>query len=144
MIDLSARQEPGLAHIGYVVASVEKAMKRWTAQGYETWIEPTSDPIQGVVVALLSDGTVPVELVSPIDAETPSPVEARLRRGGGLDHLCYYVDDVAAALEAEVEEAASMIVCEPVYAVAFERTIGFVQRKTGLVVEYMSCERSEQ
>ena len=107
-------------------------------------MEPTSDPVQGVVVALLSDGTVPVELVSPIDGDTPSPVEARLRRGGGLDHLCFYVDDVAGALEHEVEEAASMIVCEPVYAVAFERTIGFVQRKTGLVVEYMSCERSEQ
>ena len=104
MIDLHARQAPGLAHLGYVVASVEKAMKRWTAQGYEVWIEPTSDPVQGVVVALLSDGTVPVELVSPIDGDTPSPVEARLRRGGGLDHLCFYVDDVAGALEHEVEE----------------------------------------
>lgn len=142
MIDLEERQPPGLAHIGYVVRNVDKAMKRWVGQGYEVWIEPTEDPIQSVVVALLSDGTTPIELVGPIEGADESPVESRLARGGGLDHLCFYVDDVAVALAAEVEHG-SMVVCEPVYAVAFERTIGFVQRRTGLVVEFMSCERSQ-
>lgn len=142
MIDLRERQDPGLAHIGYVVRSVDKAMRRWNDQGYATWIEPTVDPVQGVIVALLSDGTVPVELVSPIDVNQPSPVESRLARGGGLDHLCFYADDVSDALANEVEHGA-VVVCEPVHAVAFHRTIGFVQRRTGLVVEYMSCNWSE-
>lgn len=134
-MDLTLPLAPGLVHVGYVVRNVETAMKRFVDEGYEVQIEPTPDPIQNVYVAQLDDGITPVELVSPLGEG--SPVESRLKRGGGLDHLCFAVDDVAAAVAAE-EEKGAMVVCEPVPAVAFDRTVAFMFRKTGLIVEYMS------
>jgi methylmalonyl-CoA/ethylmalonyl-CoA epimerase len=66
-------------------------------------------------------------------------VEARLRRGGGLDHVCFSVPDVGGRLEAEVESG-GLLVCPPVFAVAFARQVGFVQRRSGLVVEFISLD----
>jgi methylmalonyl-CoA/ethylmalonyl-CoA epimerase len=127
-----------LHHIGYVVPRMGAALKRFVDEGATVVVEPIDDPIQQVTVALLSvDAGVPVELVAPI-AGVDGPIEARLRRGGGLDHLCFAVDDVARAL-ADDEERGALVVCEPVFAVAFSRTVGFVQRRSGLVVEYISA-----
>ena len=130
-----------LHHIGYVVPRIGPALSRFVDEGAELVVEPIEDPIQRVTVALLrTDGDVPIELVAPTPG-LDSPVQARLRRGGGFDHLCYSVPDVAATLGAESERG-SLIVCEPVFAVAFTRTIGFVQRRSGMVVEYISDEEA--
>lgn len=129
----------GLHHIGYVVRSMKSALSRFTDEGAVVVVEPIQDPIQRVEVALLrTDGDVPIELVAPI-AGVEGPIESRLKRGGGFDHLCYSVRDVAASI-AEEEERGSLVVCEPVFAVAFTRTVGFVQRRTGMVVEYISVD----
>lgn len=126
-----------LHHVGYVVAKMDRGVRQFVAEGARVVIEPTDDPIQKVTCALLqlADGSH-VELVAPIDPDD-SPVNSRLRRGGGLDHLCFTVDDVRAALDAE-EAAGGTIVCDPVHAVTFDETIGFVLRRSGLLVEYMS------
>lgn len=129
----------GLHHIGYVVPRMSAALRRFVDDGATVLVEPVDDPIQRVTVALLAvDAEVPVELVAPIPG-VDGPITARLQRGGGLDHLCFVVDDVGAAL-AEDEERGGLIVCEPVFAVAFRRTVGFVQRRSGMVVEYVSAE----
>ena len=128
-----------LHHIGYVVPRMGPALRRFMDEGATVVVEPIDDPIQRVTVALLSiDADVPVELVAPI-AGVDGPLTARLQRGGGFDHLCFVVDDVARAL-AEDAERGSLVVCEPVFAVAFTRTVGFVQRRSGMVVEYISAE----
>lgn len=128
-----------LHHMGYVVPRIGPALKRFVDEGARVLVEPIDDPIQRVTVALLSmDADVPVELVAPIPG-VEGPLNARLQRGGGFDHLCFVVDDVAAAL-AEDAERGALVVCEPVFAVAFTRTVGFVQRRTGMVVEYISAD----
>jgi len=130
-----------LAHMGYVVRDLAPAIKRFEREGGVLILEPTPDPIQGVHVCVLRvDGVVDIELVAPIFAGS-SPVDSRLARGGGLDHVCYNVDSVADALRQD-ENRGSMIVCPPTYACAFQRTIGFAQRRSGLVVEFMSRERT--
>ena len=129
-----------LAHLGYVVADMTRALRRFEAEGAVVEIPPTPDPIQKVSCCLLRvDGALHVELVAPL---TPgdSPVESRLKRGGGLDHVCYFVDDVPAALQVETD-AGAIVVCEPVHAVTFDRQIAFVQRRSGLVVELMTRRR---
>jgi len=132
-----------LHHVGYVVRKIGPVLSRFVDEGATVLVEPTDDPIQRVTVALLMcDGIVPVELVAPIP-ETDSPVSSRLRRGGGLDHFCYAVPDVATALDHEVG-VGGLVVCEPVHAVAFNRTIGFVQRRSGLVVEFISDSEAPQ
>ena len=128
-----------LAHLGYVVKNIERSLARFEKEGAVLTLAPTPDPIQRVSVALLTiDGAVDIELVAPL-VSGDSPVESRLARGGGLDHVCYYVDDVEQAL-AEEKPRGSLVVCEPTFACAFNRTIAFVQRRGGLVVEFMSRE----
>jgi methylmalonyl-CoA/ethylmalonyl-CoA epimerase len=132
-----------LAHIGYVVRDMHRALRRFEAEGAEVVIAPTDDPLQRVSCCLLRiDDAVLVELVAPL---TPgdSPVESRLKRGGGLDHICYFVEDISEALVSE-RSAGSIVVCEPVYAVTFDRQIAFVQRRSGLVIEYMSREAADR
>lgn len=126
-----------VAHLGYVVKNMDRAISRFENEGGVLTLEPTPDPVQGVHVCLLEvDGAIDVELVSPITAGS-SPVDSRLARGGGLDHVCYFVDDVAAEL-ARDEAAGGIVVCPPTFACAFGRTIGFVQRRSGMIVEFMS------
>jgi methylmalonyl-CoA/ethylmalonyl-CoA epimerase len=126
-----------LHHVGYVVPRMAPALARWLDEGARLLVEPVDDPIQRVTVALLAvDAEVPVELVAPIDG-SDSPITARLRRGGGLDHFCFTVPDVGEQIESELL-AGALLVCPPVHAVAFSRQIGFVQRRSGLVVEFIS------
>ena len=132
---------PALAlhHLGYVVPRMSTALRRFVDEGATVLVEPTDDPIQRVTVALLAvDAGVPVELVAPTDGVEDPPITARLQRGGGFDHLCFAVDDVAAALNEDAGRG-GLVVCEPVFAVAFGRTVGFVQRRTGMLVEYISA-----
>jgi catechol 2,3-dioxygenase-like lactoylglutathione lyase family enzyme len=130
--------EGTLHHFGYVVRDIDRAIEQFTREGAMLEIAPTTDPIQGVTCALLrtAPGTA-VELVAPIDPDD-SPLASRLRRGGGLDHLCFSVPDVGLALERE-RALGGTVVCEPVHAVTFERTVGFVLRRSGLLVEFMGC-----
>lgn len=126
-----------LAHIGYVVTNMDGALKRFVREGAEVVLTPCHDPVQNVHVAVVElPGQVAIELVAPDDSGN-SPVKARLDRGGGLDHLCYFTDDIEAAVNHETEQGA-VVVCDPVFAVAFNATVAFVHRRTGLVVEYMT------
>lgn len=126
-----------VSHVGFVVADMASAVERWVEGGAEVVIPPTRDPIQGVLCCLIRDaGAVDIELVAPLEAGS-SPIESRLKRGGGLDHICYLVESLEESL-AEERSRGSLVVCEPVYAVTFQRDIAFVHRRTGLVVEYMT------
>ncbi len=132
---------PRLHHVGYVVANMAGGVRRFEDAGGEVVVQPTDDHSLGVTCCLvrLPEG-VDVELVAPIpDAE--SPITARLARGGGLDHLCFWVDDLDASLERELENDAVLLV-PPSYAVTFDTTIAFVQRRGGLVVELMGEKRT--
>lgn len=127
-----------LAHVGFVVRDIDKELKRWVGAGARLFIAPEIDPLQKVWCALIGfPETLPIELVAPVAGET-SPIEARLKRGGGLDHICYFVDDVGAAL-ADFEERGGVVVVSPIYGSVFDRMIAFLQMRTGLIVELMSA-----
>lgn len=131
---------PGLHHVGFVVPVMKGAIRRFTEAGGELVVGPTDDHGLGVTCALISmpEG-LDLELVAPLEG-AESPLTARLRRGGGLDHVCFWVEDLDAALARE-EELDSMLLVEPSPAVTFGTTVAFVQRRGGLVVEFMSHPR---
>lgn len=134
---------PRLHHVGYVVANIGGGIRRFEDSGGTLVVGPTEDPLLGVVCALirLPEG-VDVELVAPL-AGVESPITGRLNRGGGLDHLCFWVDDLDASLADELAADALLLV-PPTYAVTFDSTIAFVHRRSGLVVELMSTRRSDR
>lgn len=126
-----------LAHIGFVVKDIDKAYKQWTTSGAKPFIAPELDPVQKVWCALVGyPGTAPIELVAPANT-IDSPALGRLKRGGGLDHLCYFVDDVAVGCET-LQARGGLLVVPPVYGVVFDRTIAFLMMRTGLTIELMA------
>ena len=131
---------PRLHHVGYVVPNMAGGIRRFVEAGGELLVGPTDDPLLGVACALirLPEG-VDVELVAPL-AGVEAPISGRLKRGGGLDHLCFWVEDLDASLAREVENDAMLLV-PPTYAVTFDSTVAFVQRRGGLVVELMGAKR---
>lgn len=89
----------GLHHVAIVVASIDEARRTYEGVlGMSAGeVEYVAD--QKVNVLVLHAGGQRIELVEP--AADDSPVTGFLaKRGGGLHHLAYLVDDVAAAIDA--------------------------------------------
>jgi methylmalonyl-CoA/ethylmalonyl-CoA epimerase len=125
-----------IAHIGYVVRNIELSTVGWIASGYSVAIPETFDPIQNVNCLLLSkEGEPCIELVSPGD-EGEHPLKARLGRGGGLDHICFYTESIEDSIGIE-RASGALVVCEPVHAATFNSQIAFVLRRSGILIEYL-------
>ena len=125
-----------VAHLGYVVKNINSSLKRFLKEGAKILIEPIDDEIQGVRICLLKiKGDIDVELVAPLNLEN-SVIQARLQRGGGLDHVCFSTDNIHEALRIEKEQG-GLVVCPPVWSIAFNCYLAFVQRRSGLVVEFL-------
>lgn len=77
-----------LHHIGLAVSSIREVCPD---------CEVVSEQTQKVHLAFVSVGGVTLELLEPLDAD--SPVAQSLRQGIKLLHLCYEVPDLEAAVE---------------------------------------------
>lgn len=89
----------GVHHIAIVVPSIAAARKTYEGVLGLTASEPEFVPEQKVNVLVTYAGSQRIELVEP--ASDDSPVTKFLAKtGGGLHHVAYKVDDVAAAIAA--------------------------------------------
>jgi methylmalonyl-CoA/ethylmalonyl-CoA epimerase len=125
-----------IAHLGFVVKDIDLALQSWVSSGYTIKIPKTFDPIQNVFCLVLEkDGEVDIELVSPglIDK---NPLASRLKKGGGLDHICFQTNNIQLSLEIERSNH-SIIVCQPVFAETFKQRVAFVVRSGGMLVEFI-------
>jgi methylmalonyl-CoA/ethylmalonyl-CoA epimerase len=88
-----------IAHIAIVVEDIENALGFWRdALGLPlTHVEEV--PEQQAVVAFLPARESEVELVKPITNDS-GIARFLTKRGPGVHHICFEVDDLAAALEA--------------------------------------------
>ena len=85
-------------HIGVAVADLDVAIATHRdVYGMSLAHRETLEE-QGVEAALLDVGDSHVELLAPLGADTPVG-RFLARRGPGLHHVAYRVDDVAAALD---------------------------------------------
>jgi len=83
-------------HLGIAVVSIEEALRVYRALGLsESHREEV--PSQGVVTAFLPVGESSIELLEPTSPD--SAVGKFLgKRGPGIHHVCFAVDDLEAAL----------------------------------------------
>lgn len=82
-----------LNHIGIAVRSIEDSLLIWRdVLGFR--VKTKEDvPDQKVRVAMLDAGAVTIELLQPL--ETDSPIQKFIeKRGEGLHHLSFSVDDI--------------------------------------------------
>ncbi|MGD9380584.1 MAG: methylmalonyl-CoA epimerase [candidate division WOR-3 bacterium] len=87
-----------LNHIGIAVKSIEERLKIWRdVLGFR--VETMEDvPDQKVRVAMLDAGTVTIELLEPLDSE--SPIYRFIeKRGEGLHHLSFSVKNIEKSIE---------------------------------------------
>ncbi len=128
-----------LHHLGFVVASISAVADEFSAFMSVRQDGPIiHDPIQRVRVAFFNPHAPrnPVfELVEP--AGDTSPVSSFLKKGGGLHHVCYELDDLEAGLE-EAQAVGLAMVAAPAPAVAFGgRRIAWVCSKHRLLMELL-------
>ena len=112
---------PGLRlhHVGHAVKDLQAAAELYQMRlGYRAATGPTHDPGQTAVVQFLAlaGDTVYLELVAP---DSPaSRLANAVKRGGGLNHLCYTCGRMEEAIEA-LEATAMKLIAEPRPGVAF-------------------------
>jgi methylmalonyl-CoA/ethylmalonyl-CoA epimerase len=128
-----------LHHIGFVVFSIEDCVESFAQSLGATWDRIViPEPQQGVRVTFLQgpSGLDPlIELIEPQGPE--SPVANFLKRGGGLHHLCYEVDDLESHLEF-CESVGTKVIRRPVPTIAFGgRRIAWAVTKNKLVMEFL-------
>lgn len=133
-----------LHHLGFVVASISAVAEEFSSSISAQWDgQLIHDPLQRVRVAFFQSIDVrnPVfELVEPADQS--SPVSNFLKKGGGLHHVCYEVDDLESGLSA-ARETGLLTVSRPTPAVAFGgRRIAWVCSKDRLLIELLERHQS--
>ena len=81
-------------HIGVVVDNIDEAFQRYINHyGFKCLKEVIFDSSRRVWLALLvSENNFRVELIQPIDQNSPS--YDFMKRGGGIQHLCYRVSNI--------------------------------------------------
>ncbi len=132
-----------LHHLGFAVGSISKVAEQFATSTAAYWDgKVIYDPLQRVRVAFFQprDARNPVfELVEP--ACDSSPVSNFLKRGPGLHHVCYEIDDLEAALR-DARSTRFAIVAAPEPAVAFDgRRIAWVCARSRLLMELLERER---
>jgi methylmalonyl-CoA/ethylmalonyl-CoA epimerase len=130
-------------HIGFVVASIQTSVPGFLDSLQAEWDGTIfHDPMQAVRVTFLrgKHAANPVlELVEP--AGENSPVIPFLKRGGGLHHLCYQIDNLEEQLALSRAQR-GLVVRPPLPAVAFGgRRIAWVYTKNKLLLEYLERQR---
>ena len=131
-----------LHHTGFIVASIDQALP-----GFLSSLDAVAttgkihDPLQKVNVLFLrpvAGEYSQIELVEP--AGEDSPVVRFLARGGGMNHLCYEVNDIDASLQA-MKERKCVIVSKPKPAVAFDgRRVAWAMTRDRLLVELLEAQ----
>jgi len=128
-------------HVGIVVGSLEQAAAYYrSAFGLRLVRERIVDPLQDVELQFLEDdGGTRLELIHPLSDK--SPVARALKQGGGLNHICYRVEDLESSIQAMVANGAK-VVREPLPAVAFDgRRVTFLYTRERELIEFVEAGR---
>ena len=130
-----------LHHVGMVVRNIEESSKVFAeALGGRLQSAAVDDPIQQVKVEFW---TIPgsestLEFIQPL-TET-SPAAQLMKKGGGLAHLCFEVDDIEASVR-NAQACGALVIQQPVPATAFDgRRIAFIYYRNLGVMELVEGE----
>ncbi len=90
-----------LAHISIATPDAEATAREYAALLGATVRSRETLADRGLLVVFLDCAGVPIELIQPIDPESPTNTVAKFlkARGPGLHHVAFFVDDAGKALE---------------------------------------------
>lgn len=131
-----------LDHVGVAVTSLEEALAPYQDGLGLTVSEIEEVPSQQVRIAFLPVGDTRLELLEPTGKD--SPIGRFLqRRGQGVHHLCFQVEDIEATLE-RFRAAGVELVDEIPRAGAGGSRVAFVHPRgmAGVLIELVEKERA--
>jgi methylmalonyl-CoA/ethylmalonyl-CoA epimerase len=125
-------------HIGVAVADLEQQIKFYTEIYGLTCTAVEEVPDQKVKVAIFPVGDVRIELLQPTSPD--SPIAKFLeKKGEGIHHIAYLVDDLAGGLQQLQEQGVQLIDKQPRIG-AGGHQIAFVHPKSTSGVLTELCE----
>ena len=86
-------------HIAIAVPDVTVAAQHWQTMLGASVSAVQILPEHGVRIAFVTAPNGKVELMEPIDAQSPIAGFLQRNQDGGMHHICYEVDDIAVARE---------------------------------------------
>ena len=101
-------QARGIHHVGLAVTDLDESVATYLRLFGGTLEHRELVPDQGVEAASVLVGASRIELLAPTGEDTPVG-RFLARRGPGVHHLAYEVEDVAAALDSLAAEGAELI-----------------------------------
>jgi methylmalonyl-CoA/ethylmalonyl-CoA epimerase len=105
-------QSRGIHHLGVAVDNLDEALDTYTRLFGAELEHRAIVPEQGVEAAAVLVGDSRVELLAPTGADTPVG-KFLAKRGPGMHHVAYEVDDVQAALSSLTNEGVELIDATP-------------------------------
>ena len=135
----------GVHHIGLLVPDIAQASQTYTRRyGYEPRTGIIHDSTQTAFVQFfkMPGDSVYLELVSPDGAN--SKLSNNLRKGGGLNHLCYATTNIDAACH-QLRAEQMILIQPPVQAAAFPgRRIAWLMGLDRTIVELVESTYRDQ
>ena len=124
---------PHIAHVGIAVADLEAALAFY--RDVLGLVPHPAEAVDGATIVSLALGDSEVELLAPLQPDTPIG-RFLARRGPGIHHICYRVADLDAALES-CRAAGYRLVDEVPRTGAAGRRIAFIHPKAtaGILLE---------
>lgn len=125
----------GIDHIGIAVKDIKTSSEFYKGRLNLDVSEPIDVPSQKVRIAFLEIGNTRLELIQPLGED--SPVEKFIqKKGEGLHHICFWVDDIEKALAELRDKKVRLVHQEPRVGAAGKR-IAFLhpESSSGVLIE---------
>ena len=99
-----------LNHVGVAVPDIEEAMETYrTLYGATDITTPLDMPAQGVKVCFVNLPNSQIELIEPLNEESPIWNFIQKNPKGGQHHVCFEVEEIHAAVAAMKERGATVL-----------------------------------
>ena len=131
-----------LNHVGVAVPNIEEAMDTYrTLYGAKDITVPFDMPAQGVKVCFVNLPNSQIELIEPLDENSPIHNFIQKNPRGGHHHVCFEVEDIGEAVT-EMKARGATVLGEPRIG-AHGTMIIFVHPKNpnGVLVELMETPK---
>ena len=99
-----------LNHVGIAVPDIQDAMETYrTLYGATDITEPFDMPAQGVKVCFVNLPNSQIELIEPLDEQSPIHNFIAKNPKGGQHHVCFEVDDIHETVSVMKERGATVL-----------------------------------
>jgi methylmalonyl-CoA/ethylmalonyl-CoA epimerase len=98
-----------LNHVAIAVRDIEAASRMYRATLGAEVSAPEALPEHGVTVVFIALPNTKIELLEPLGSDSPIAKFLEKNPDGGMHHVCYEVDDIAAARDRLVNSGARVL-----------------------------------